>query len=484
MTVFWTKATNRPDVSTPAKVNALVAFVPQLATSLSATWVAGPGDAATSPFPAAAERLVLTLSGPVNVDILATLVPAVRVSVLPGGGLQDAAGASQNASIVNATLSGTWGDASQPQFLATAAAVALDYGGQPGLGPGDALLLRFNQPVQQADVPVGSKASLDALLAWTPSGWAENYTGAWFDATSLLVTVVAVGPGAAQSPGYRASTAVGALRVAVRASGNLVSLDKTSPPSNSSAVVNAGSWGDPVCDGGAHVYSATGAVVAFTAPMNASYTPGAFHVQVSTSPAFSPGGLVAVLTVTRAQSESALALPGAPGASTLRYLVPGLSPDVPYYVRVAPAVPDLPATVDAAVQARLPLTYVAVGAHGSDGGCTCAALAVGAGCAGVSGALSPVVPSVPRIGAWVPLPPPPAPTSSVATTRRRCRPSPSPSPSPLPPPRPLLWPVVRMRPLVWLYGGGLRLDGSMGAWDSLLGLARHGVRGVLGVRGA
>jgi hypothetical protein len=32
---------------------------------------------------------------------------------------------------------GSWGDASQPQFLASSPAIALDYGAQPGLGAGD-----------------------------------------------------------------------------------------------------------------------------------------------------------------------------------------------------------------------------------------------------------------------------------------------------------------------------------------------------------
>jgi hypothetical protein len=34
----------------------------------------------------------------------------------------------------------TGGSPSQPRFLDTHPAVALDYGGQPGLGPGDALV--------------------------------------------------------------------------------------------------------------------------------------------------------------------------------------------------------------------------------------------------------------------------------------------------------------------------------------------------------
>ncbi len=156
LTVYWTKATNRPDVTTTDRVNALLSFSPPLASSLRASWQAPDGGIV-----GAGDRLVITLSGSVSDDVLGTVVPAVRVRVLPGGGLRDAGGASQNMTATDVPLRGSWGDASQPQFLSSIAAIALDYGGQPGLGPGDAVLLRFNQPVAQ--VPVGSKAALDAV---------------------------------------------------------------------------------------------------------------------------------------------------------------------------------------------------------------------------------------------------------------------------------------------------------------------------------
>jgi hypothetical protein len=157
LTVYWTKATNRPDVTTADRVNALLSFSPPLATLLRASW-----QALDEMVPGAGDRLVITLSGVVSSDVLASAVPAVRVSVLAGAGLTDADGLSHNASVVDANVRGSWGDATQPQFLSnSAAAIALDYGGQPGLGPGDAVLLRFNQPV--APIPVGSKAALDEV---------------------------------------------------------------------------------------------------------------------------------------------------------------------------------------------------------------------------------------------------------------------------------------------------------------------------------
>ncbi len=157
LTVYWTRATNRPDVTTTELVTALLSFSVALATTLRASWQAPDGGVV-----GAGDRLVITLSGTVSDDVLGTVVSGLRVSVLPSGGLRDANGVSQNASVVNSTVRGSWGDASQPQFLSNSpAAIALDYGGQPGLGAGDAVLLRFNQPVAQ--VSVGSKAALDAV---------------------------------------------------------------------------------------------------------------------------------------------------------------------------------------------------------------------------------------------------------------------------------------------------------------------------------
>ncbi len=161
LTLYWTKPTNRPDVTTPTRVSALLSFAPGLASVLRASWQA-PDDVVAG----AGDRLVVTLSGLVNSNVTATLISAVRLGVRPGAGLRDAAGVSQNATAADVPLGGSWGDASQPQFLSNApAAVALDYGGQPGLGAGDAVLLRFNQPVAQ--VPVGSRDALNAVRART-----------------------------------------------------------------------------------------------------------------------------------------------------------------------------------------------------------------------------------------------------------------------------------------------------------------------------
>ena len=52
----------------------------------------------------------------------------------------------------NGTVTGTWGQASQPMLLTSFGVVALDYGNQIGLGIGDVLFVQFNQPVAQVRI--------------------------------------------------------------------------------------------------------------------------------------------------------------------------------------------------------------------------------------------------------------------------------------------------------------------------------------------
>jgi hypothetical protein len=385
LTVYWTKTTSRPDVTTTAQVLALLGFSPPLASVLRASWQAPDGLVS-----GARDRLVITLSGVVNTDVVATLVSTIRVSVLPGGGLRDASSTSQNASVINATASGSWGDASQPQFLSNTPAVfALDYGAQPGLGPGDAVLLRFNQPVAQ--VPVDTKSALDAVsgcctctstcdaglypceiltthgvcctcsppqvLAWSPSTWASSYSGQWVDTLTLMVTLDEVPAMARTDPSVRSAVAVGALRVTVLPSGNLTSLDGTSAASNATALVTAGSWGDVVCDGGVLVYSHTALVVAFEPPANASYVPTSYTIQVASDARFSANDSSTRTLVVAPTSSAAgmVALPPPFSATALRYIVPGLDTGKPYHVRVSVSPPVLP--VDLALSRSVPSVF-------------------------------------------------------------------------------------------------------------------------------
>ena len=391
LTLYFTRPTNEPDVSTTSKVLALLAFSPPLASVYRASWQSG-GDEED---PDAAARLVIVLAGVVNSNITATLVSQVRVSVPPGGGLKDAELVSSPANIVGAGVAGTWGDASQPQFLATDPVVALDYGGQPGLGVGDALVLRFNQPVRQ--VNVSSRAAIDALLVFEPRTWADDYVAAWLDFTTLLVTVTALSPGV----GALADTAVGTLRVSVQPSGGLTSFDGTALPSNATSVVTSGSWGELVCDARLVVYSRTTLVVAFYPPPNASYVPSTYLLSVVSTASGAPVG--GPIVVTPAQSAAGVSLPptlyGSAAPSTLRYLIPSLTPGTGYSGRVGVAPPVLSAEVQSVLPRAVPVVYTWVGQQPA---CSCAALrsGAGAGCAGaqVATGVDPVTPTPPSIG--------------------------------------------------------------------------------------
>jgi hypothetical protein len=385
LTVYFTRPTNHPDVTTTAKVQALLAFTPPLATTYRASWQIG-GDAV---MPGAADRLVIVLSGTVNTDIQSTLVAAVRVSMLRTGGLRDVGRTSQAASAVNVTLGGTWGDASQPQFLVTSPLVALDYGGQPGLGPGDALVLQFNQPVRT--MPVGSTEDLDALLEFDPPHWASSYIGTWLDFTRLLVTVVAGPLGQDATPELTAASGVGSLRVTVRPSGGLTSFDGTSPPSTASAVVAQGSWGDPVCDSALVVFSSTTLVAAFTPPASGAYSPASYTLQVSSSPAFVDNATWTALVQPEASAPGVL-LPPPLSPTSLRFLVPNLVEGVGYYGRVAPAPPALPP--DLPLPRPVPLLFTALD---SATGCKCGVVVSGGGCRAVAVSTAPPVSPQPPV---------------------------------------------------------------------------------------
>ena len=128
LTVYFTKPTNRPDVTSVAALNSLLVISPLLATVVKAQWLAGGDDT----IPAAQERLVVTFLGNLTTDITKTLVTNCRVSISPSAKLMDASGVSSVVNVSDVALSGSWGIASQPMFLASVGAVALDYGGQEG----------------------------------------------------------------------------------------------------------------------------------------------------------------------------------------------------------------------------------------------------------------------------------------------------------------------------------------------------------------
>ncbi len=240
---------------------------------------------------------------------------------------------------------------------------------------------------------------LAQLLMWTPTTWADDYRGEWLDGLSLLVTVLAT----PAVPPAASTSAVGSLSVSVLSSGRLTSLDGTSPASNSSTVVAAGSWGDVVCDSGGLVYSHTALAVAFEPPVNASYVPLGYTIQVSTSRTFPANESTTAVLVTPGESvTAAVSLPPPWQPTALRYVLSGLVTGTAYFVRVGVSPPDLPAEVSALLPRAVPVVFSALGGPGTS--CTCASSVLrGAPCAAVpSRNASGFVPQRPVIGECAP----------------------------------------------------------------------------------
>ena len=215
-------------------------------------------------------------------------------------------------------MAGTWGVAKVPEFLPAdgllAPSYARDSGHNAGLGPGDSLVLRFDNACKQ--LPVGSRAALDTLLAFSaPIG--TDYSGVWDPvgrATLTITITAAAGPGA---PG----AAVGVLRVAVNGSAGLTSLDESTAPSNSSTRVAHGTWGDaPSLSLRVRSWRSLRASLA-PPPSRFGWAVASYHVQWAASPAFEP--LLGQADVAAGGDEAGVATIG------------GLREGVPVYVRAA-----------------------------------------------------------------------------------------------------------------------------------------------------
>lgn len=111
--IYFTKLTNSPDVSNTAAVLKLFVFEPWLATGLQGQWLPGGDDV----YPYAAQRLGLILSGSINSNRTSTAVRVASVSLLESGGLTDDKGTSHPAHSGPIMINGSWGEASQPQFM-------------------------------------------------------------------------------------------------------------------------------------------------------------------------------------------------------------------------------------------------------------------------------------------------------------------------------------------------------------------------------
>lgn len=105
-------------------------------------------------------------------------------------------------------------------------AIALPYGPLPGLDAGDGVLLQFNEPVKQ--VNVNGKAAVDALMTFTPSDWAQNYTVTWINSSVLFIQALQVD--AWNQSSFQQSVALPNIVISILSSGGLTSEDGTSPP--------------------------------------------------------------------------------------------------------------------------------------------------------------------------------------------------------------------------------------------------------------
>lgn len=183
---------------------------------------------------------------PASVDVArAALSVVVR-------GVRSASGDSLPSPPVSVVVGGTWGAPGPPGIVH---AVAVDGGGRVGPGSGDAVVLVFDQPVWQ--VPVGDAGQVLALLRFSPPwpAWVV-LNGTWLNASALHVGLLLAVP-AAVTPGQQQQQSsvvafgsdwlpwnVGRLSVSVLPGGGLRSANGESAVSNSSAMVDAGSWGD------------------------------------------------------------------------------------------------------------------------------------------------------------------------------------------------------------------------------------------------
>ena len=235
VTITFSRPTNRPAVDTEPELRALVNFSAPVGTRLRGAWNGN------------AQVMIITI-GAVDelVSKLDTRIGALLISFNVSAGLRDKALTSQAAVLPPVAVTGDWGIPKVPEFYAgrsgTAGAFARNTGGQAGLGVGDSLVLRFDNPCKQ--VALQTKDDVDRLLVFS-SAIGADYTGAWdppgsrFRQAGLTIVIVA-----ALAEPNAFGTAVGKLIISVRQSAELNAIDNSTAASNSSIVLALGTWGD------------------------------------------------------------------------------------------------------------------------------------------------------------------------------------------------------------------------------------------------
>ena len=315
ISIRFTRGTNTPPVGTAAELSALLSFSSFVGDQLVATW--------------SLDRTTLVIrigslvssDGLQHADIHATRIGALLITFNVSAALRDALEVSQAASYAPVLVSGDWGVPKVPEFLPVggpfAGAFARDTGGQAGLGRGDTLVLRFDNPTRQ--VALNTTSAVDDLLEFSsPIGL--QYTAVWessggFARAALTITIL--------EPTLTASngTAVGILRVSVRLSARLTSLDESTAPSNATTVVGLGSWGD-VPTATVLVRSATSLRVLLAPPAGRMFwTVLMYRVQWAADAGFS--SISGTLDVPATQSETGVGV------------ISGLLVSVPVFIRAA-----------------------------------------------------------------------------------------------------------------------------------------------------
>ncbi len=242
-------------------------------------------------------------------------------------------------------------------------------------------------------MPVESKADLDVLLTFNPVDWATDYNGTWLTNMALLVTVLAVPAVSRSDPAFRGSTGVGTLRITVQAQGGLLASGGISLPSTATTLLTHGSWGDVVCDGGLYVFSSNAVVVAFSAPVNASYVPSSYTLSISRTSAFASRSTYAAVVAAN-KTEATFVLPARFTPSSLRFYLE-YPQDANLYVRASASPPFLPTLVTQDLPQAVPLVPWPIG---GTGGCGCESVRSGAGCGDSPGLSEGLAPKGPIIG--------------------------------------------------------------------------------------
>ena len=190
-------------------INNLLSFTSPVASLYSAFWV-DPGT------------LTLVLNSvPSSVSPAATRPGRLEVSLKSSGSLVSA-DRSSDVSTSKATVSGSWGDFPAPTITQALAQDAAGNAATPGLSALDTLTLTFD--IDTNTPAAATHAELMALLTFSsPIG--EELQGYWNGTRRLVITVVNRG-----TVSFR-DTRIGALKVTVKESAQLRSIDLSSPVS-------------------------------------------------------------------------------------------------------------------------------------------------------------------------------------------------------------------------------------------------------------